>query len=81
VTVAISTGGRAPALSGLLREALEAWLPGDLETWMQAADDARRMWKATGVPMGDRRPLLLQTLNRLYDRSFTGQPRPSPGGD
>jgi uroporphyrin-III C-methyltransferase / precorrin-2 dehydrogenase / sirohydrochlorin ferrochelatase len=27
VTVAISTGGRAPALAGLLREALDAWLP------------------------------------------------------
>ena len=31
VTVAISTNGRAPALAGLLREALDAWLPGDLE--------------------------------------------------
>ena len=27
VTVAISTGGRAPALAGLLREAIDAWLP------------------------------------------------------
>ena len=29
VTFAISTGGRAPALAGLLREALDAWLPED----------------------------------------------------
>ncbi len=42
VTVAISTGGRAPALAGLLREALDAWLPDDLDAWMAAADEARR---------------------------------------
>jgi siroheme synthase (precorrin-2 oxidase/ferrochelatase) len=31
VTIAISTNGRAPALAGLLREALDAWLPRDLQ--------------------------------------------------
>jgi uroporphyrin-III C-methyltransferase/precorrin-2 dehydrogenase/sirohydrochlorin ferrochelatase len=67
VTVAISTDGRAPALAGLLREALDAWLPGDLDEWMSAADEARRSWKQDGVPMDLRRPLLLETLNRLYD--------------
>ncbi len=67
VTIAISTDGRAPALAGLLREALEAWLPGDLDEWMSAADQARRSWKQDGVPMERRRPLLLETLNRLYD--------------
>jgi siroheme synthase-like protein len=67
VTIAISTDGRAPALAGLLREALEAWLPNDLEEWMSAADQARRNWKRDAVPMEQRRPLLLETLNRLYD--------------
>lgn len=67
VTVAISTAGRAPALAGLLREALEAWLPLDLDRWMTAADEARREWKREGVPMEKRRPMLLETLNRLYD--------------
>ena len=67
VTIAISTDGRAPALAGLLREALDAWLPGDLDEWMSAADDARRSWKQDSVPMERRRPLLLETLNRLYD--------------
>jgi uroporphyrin-III C-methyltransferase / precorrin-2 dehydrogenase / sirohydrochlorin ferrochelatase len=67
VTIAISTGGRAPALAGLLREALDAWLPQDIERWMDAADEARRRWKADGVPMDRRRPLLLETLNRLYE--------------
>jgi len=51
-----------------LREALDAWLPGDLERWMTAADEARREWRRDGVPMEARRPLLLDTLNRLYDR-------------
>ena len=67
VTIAISTDGRAPALAGLLREALDAWLPGDLDEWMSVADEARRSWKQNGVPMERRRPLLLETLNRLYD--------------
>ena len=67
VTVAISTGGRAPALAALLREALEAWLPQDVNRWMSAADEARRQWKENGVPMERRRPLLLETLNRLYE--------------
>jgi siroheme synthase-like protein len=68
VTVAFSTGGRAPALAGLLREALDASLPADLDAWMAAADEARRTWKQEGVPMEQRRPLLLETLNRLYAR-------------
>lgn len=67
VVVAISTGGRAPALAGLLREALEAWLPYDLDRWMAAADEARRAWKQHGVQMEHRRPQLLETLNRLYE--------------
>lgn len=66
VTIAISTEGRAPAMSGLLREALDAWLPADLDRWMAAADEARKAWKQDGVPMDRRRPLLLETLNRLY---------------
>jgi uroporphyrin-III C-methyltransferase / precorrin-2 dehydrogenase / sirohydrochlorin ferrochelatase len=68
VTVAISTGGRAPALAGLLREAIDAWLPGDLDAWLEAADEARRGWKRDGVPTEQRRPMLLETLNRLYER-------------
>ena len=73
VTIAMSTDGRAPALAGLLREALDSWLPTDLARWMTAADEARRTWKAEQVPMADRRPRLLQTLNRLYEE--VGTPR------
>jgi uroporphyrin-III C-methyltransferase / precorrin-2 dehydrogenase / sirohydrochlorin ferrochelatase len=68
VTVAISTNGRAPALAGLLREAIDAWLPGDLSDWLTASDEARRHWKRDGVPMEQRRPLLLEALNRIYKR-------------
>jgi uroporphyrin-III C-methyltransferase/precorrin-2 dehydrogenase/sirohydrochlorin ferrochelatase len=75
VTVAFSTEGRAPALAGLLREALDAWLPGDLDRWLTAADEARREWKAQGVSMEQRRPLLLDALNRLYE------PRGSKGSE
>jgi uroporphyrin-III C-methyltransferase / precorrin-2 dehydrogenase / sirohydrochlorin ferrochelatase len=67
VTVAISTSGRAPALAGLLREGLDAWLPADLGSWMAAADEARKNWRQDGVPMERRRPMLLETLNRLYE--------------
>jgi siroheme synthase-like protein len=68
VTLAISTDGEAPALAGLVREALETLLPDDLEQWMTAAREARRSWLAEGVPMEKRRPLLLRALNDLYDR-------------
>ena len=67
VAIAFSTGGRAPALAGLLREGLDAWLPADLDAWLAAADEARRHWKQAGVPMEQRRPMLLDTLNKLYD--------------
>jgi siroheme synthase-like protein len=67
VTLAISTDGEAPALAGLLREALEHVLPEDLDRWMTCAQDARRDWLARGVPMSERRPLLLDALVALYD--------------
>jgi uroporphyrin-III C-methyltransferase/precorrin-2 dehydrogenase/sirohydrochlorin ferrochelatase len=72
VTVAISTDGRAPALAGLLREAIDALLPADLHTWMAAADAARREWREHQVPMAARRPLLLEALNRLYSERRSG---------
>jgi uroporphyrin-III C-methyltransferase/precorrin-2 dehydrogenase/sirohydrochlorin ferrochelatase len=73
VTIAISTNGRAPALAGLMREALDFWLPADLDRWLAAADEARQGWKRDGVPMEQRRPLLLETLNRLYELDPEGE--------
>ena len=89
VTVAISTDGRAPALSGLLREAIGAFLPQDLDKWLATADRARTEWKARGVAIDRRRPQLLEMLNRLYEEKGEGgrgkgeeeraRPIPNPG--
>ena len=73
VTVAVSTDGRAPALAGLLREGLEAVLPDDIEAWSAAAAAERARWRADGVPMAERRPLLLRALNALYERKANGK--------
>lgn len=75
VTVALSTDGRAPALAGLLREALEAALPEDTAEWLAVAQTLRLEQKAAGVPLERRRPLLLEALNRLYATPRPGAPR------
>jgi siroheme synthase-like protein len=66
VTIAIGTDGAAPALAGLLREAIGALLPRDLERWTSCAVAERRRWLAAGVPLSDRRPALLNALIGLY---------------
>ena len=66
VTVAISTDGAAPALAGLLREALDDLLPSELDAWMTCAREERVRWLAANIPMESRRPLLLDALVRLY---------------
>lgn len=68
--LAISTGGLAPALAGLVREALEALLPDDLERWIDIAVAARADWKRDGTPIALRRPLLLRALDRAYRRVY-----------
>ena len=67
LTIAISTDGAAPALAGLLREALDDVLPRDLDAWMDCARETRRAWLEDRVPLQDRRPLLLRALVALYD--------------
>src|SRR5581483_3691204 len=66
VTLAISTSGMAPGLTGLLREALDEVLPRDLAEWVDCARSQRIVWKQQGVPMAERRPLLLAALNEIY---------------
>jgi uroporphyrin-III C-methyltransferase/precorrin-2 dehydrogenase/sirohydrochlorin ferrochelatase len=66
VTIAISTGGAAPALAGALREAIDALLPADLDRWSACARDLRLDWKRSGVPMAERRPQLIEALKGLY---------------
>lgn len=67
VTVAFSTAGQAPALAGLLREAFDELVPADIAAWAERAHDLSRHQRAAGVPMAERRPQLLDALNRLYD--------------
>jgi uroporphyrin-III C-methyltransferase/precorrin-2 dehydrogenase/sirohydrochlorin ferrochelatase len=75
VTIAISTSGEAPAIAGLLREGLDALLPTDLGAWMTVARESRQVWRRDGVLMEQRRPQLLEALNRLYAerRSAAGE--------
>ena len=72
VTLAISTSGAAPALTGLLREGLDQVLPQDLRAWLEEARQQRLIWRRDHVPMEERRPRLLEALNQLYDRSPRG---------
>ena len=78
VTLAISTDGAAPALAGLLREALDHMLPDDatLSEWNARAREIRQSWRARSVPMEARRPELLEALNALYQARAS-----SPSGD
>jgi len=62
VTVAISTGGSAPALAGLLREALDAALPEELDAWLEVARAYRVNWKRNATPIALRRAHLLDAL-------------------
>ena len=66
IEIAISTGGLAPALAGLIREGIELLLPEDLERWIARAVEARAEWKRDRIPMAERRPLLLRAIERLY---------------
>jgi uroporphyrin-III C-methyltransferase/precorrin-2 dehydrogenase/sirohydrochlorin ferrochelatase len=66
VTIAISTSGDAPALTSLVREALDAVLPHDMAQWIETAREQRTAWRRDRVPMGARKPLLLRALNDRY---------------
>jgi uroporphyrin-III C-methyltransferase/precorrin-2 dehydrogenase/sirohydrochlorin ferrochelatase len=82
VTVALSTDGRAPALAGLLREGIEALLPEQVAAWLERAEALRARWRADGVAMADRRPLLLRALNDLYGgEPAPPAPSPAPPGE
>ena len=76
VTLAISTDGAAPALAGLLREALDHMLPDDLtlSKWNARAREIRQSWRSRGVPMEARRPELLEALNALYESRTASSP-------
>jgi uroporphyrin-III C-methyltransferase/precorrin-2 dehydrogenase/sirohydrochlorin ferrochelatase len=75
--VAISTGGRAPALAALLREAIDAILPDDLDRWIDVAEAERPAWKRDRIPLPARRGLLLETLAARHGPG--AEPPPPPG--
>lgn len=60
--IAISSSGVAPALTRLVREVVEAALPGD--DVIEAARRLRERWKAQGVPMGERFGELVREITR-----------------
>ena len=69
VTVAISTGGDAPALARVMREALERLVGTDVEDWTSLAARLRDDWRREQVPMEARRDALLATLARAASRN------------
>jgi uroporphyrin-III C-methyltransferase/precorrin-2 dehydrogenase/sirohydrochlorin ferrochelatase len=66
VTIAVSTGGGAPALASLVRQGVDALLPQELSSWSTEARRQRARWRRDSVPIEARRPLLLEALNNLY---------------
>jgi uroporphyrin-III C-methyltransferase/precorrin-2 dehydrogenase/sirohydrochlorin ferrochelatase len=69
VTVAISTGGDAPALARVMREALERLVGSDVEDWAALATRVREDWRRERVPMEARRDALLATLADLHQEA------------
>jgi uroporphyrin-III C-methyltransferase/precorrin-2 dehydrogenase/sirohydrochlorin ferrochelatase len=66
VTIAISTGGEAPALARVMREALERLVGRDVEDWTSMTARLRSDWKRAGVPMEERRHALLDAIAHLH---------------
>jgi uroporphyrin-III C-methyltransferase / precorrin-2 dehydrogenase / sirohydrochlorin ferrochelatase len=77
VTVAISTGGAAPALAGLLREALDAALPEELDAWLEVARAYRSNWKRNATPIALRRAHLLDALIAARSAAAREEEKPS----
>lgn len=65
LVVAIGTDGRAPALAGLLRRALEALLPVDVEAWVGVAERDKQEGRARGLSQADRRRSLAAVIGRF----------------
>jgi len=67
-TVAISSSGQSPAVTKLLRQGLEWFLPTDLSLWTSMAKSLRLKWTQSQTPHPERVPELLQSLNDHYDQ-------------
>lgn len=62
ITIAISSSGKAPALTRLLREIVEQLLPGD--EWIDQAKELRAKWLAEGTPAKGRFAELVKALKQ-----------------
>jgi uroporphyrin-III C-methyltransferase/precorrin-2 dehydrogenase/sirohydrochlorin ferrochelatase len=76
VTIAISTGGEAPAMARVMREALERLVGRDVEDWTSMATKLRGEWKRAGVPMEERRDALLEAIAHLHREASPPAVRP-----
>lgn len=68
VTIAVSTGGLAPAFAGVVRDAIQKLLPPDatIVAWLETAVAERDRWRREGVPIGERREALREALRRRF---------------
>lgn len=71
MTFAISTDGGSPALTALVRRGLEQLLPEALDDWLEIGRALRPAWKRDGIPFSERRPLLLEAINRWHAEERT----------
>jgi siroheme synthase-like protein len=68
VTIAVSTGGLAPAFAAVMRDAIDRLLPPNatILAWLESAMEERARWKREGVPMAERRAALREALRRRF---------------
>ncbi len=71
ITIAISTGGKAPSFSRALREKLERMLPDDLARALEFVSDIRDKMKEKGIP--DRGKILLGSAREIVERLTGGE--------
>jgi uroporphyrin-III C-methyltransferase/precorrin-2 dehydrogenase/sirohydrochlorin ferrochelatase len=72
--LALSTTGTAPAMARLMREALEALLPEDIDEWLALAKGERERWLRDKIPMSDRLPLLVAAILARHGLPPVAQP-------
>ena len=65
VTVALSSGGRAPALVAILRRALETLITDEVKDWIHLAERLRAEWRSSDLPHLARRTALQQAIAAL----------------